>query len=486
MHTTISSFSSPPTVAVIGLGKIGLPLAVQYASHGCRVIGCDINSQVVDSLNAGQSHIQEEPELAVEVPRLVREGLLSATTSTPEAVREAQVVVIIVPVAIDNQYQVNTEHIDAATMAIGAGLQPDTLVIYETTLPTGMTSRHFRLLLEETSKLRAGEDFYLAYGPERVSSGTIFHDLRAYPKVVGGIDARSTARASAFYQLVLEAEIISMASTDEAEFVKLIETTYRDVNIALANEYACYADTHHLNVYTAIAAANTQPFSHIHTPGVGVGGHCIPVYPYFLFSNPYDQHGAAPSKASQSNAPQTLALPRQARQINDGMAEYAVQRLEDVIGRLYQRSILLLGAAYRGDVRETAFTSAKLLQDALLRRGAIVYVDDAYFDEDELSTLGYTALPAGYETKITAIILQCNHRSYQTFDFARFAQCRAVLDGRHALQQATIEASGMHYIAIGDGQSSNRAQAKTTESSSQKAIVIERGDEVLQSTGAIE
>ena len=124
---------------------------------------------------------------------------------------------------------------------------------------------------------------------------------------MGGIDEESAARAVAFYQSVLEAEIIMMASTDEAEFVKLIETTYRDVNIALANEYACYADAHELNVHAAIAAANTQPYSHIHAPGVGVGGHCIPVYPYFLFENPYDQQA--------NNC--TLALTSKARRIND-------------------------------------------------------------------------------------------------------------------------------------------------------------------------
>src|SRR5205807_9229179 len=120
--------------------------------------------------------------------------------------------------------------------------------------------------------------------PERVSSGSIFRDLRIYPKVVGGIDEQSTAAAVAFYRSVLDAEIITMASADEAEFVKLIETTYRDVNIALANEFACFADVHRLDVAAAIAAANTQPYSHIHSPGVGVGGHCIPVYPYFLLS----------------------------------------------------------------------------------------------------------------------------------------------------------------------------------------------------------
>jgi len=223
------------TVAVVGLGKIGLPLAVQYAQHGRRVIGCDINPQVVETVNTGKSHVQEEPELASEVTRLVESSLLSATVHTTEAVRQAEVVVIIVPMVVDAQHEVNFEGIDAATRSIGEGLQPGTLVIYETTLPVGTTSVRFREILERMSTLQAGQDFYLAHSPERVSSGSIFRDLRIYPKVVGGIDELSTTAAVRFYRSVLDAEIITMASTDEAEFVKLIETTYRDVNIALAN-----------------------------------------------------------------------------------------------------------------------------------------------------------------------------------------------------------------------------------------------------------
>ncbi len=438
------SFSSP-TVAVVGLGKIGLPLAVQYAQHGYRVIGCDTSAQVVETINAGQSHVQEEPELATEVANLVNKGLLSATGNTTEAVRQAGVVVVIVPVVVDAHHQVNFAAIDAATAAIGAGLQPGTLVVYETTLPVGTTARRFAQILEQTSHLAAGRDFYLAYSPERVSSGHIFRDLRIYPKVVGGIDERSTAAATAFYRAVLDAAIITMASTDEAEFVKLIETTYRDVNIALANEYARFADLHGLDVAASIAAANTQPYSHIHSPGVGVGGHCIPVYPYFLLS------GVESAEHSKGAEPGMLALPRNARRINDAMAEYAVQRIEAVIGSLDRQAVLMLGVAYRGDVRETAFTSANLLQEALLERGGTVYVDDPLFSESELRALGYPPLVPEYENDIRAIILQADHHTYQSLDFSRFARCEVVLDGRRALRREMIESLGMHYIAIGDG-----------------------------------
>jgi len=435
------------TVAVVGLGKIGLPLAVEYARHGRRVIGCDINPQVVEMINAGQSHVHEEPELTIEVPYLVSRGLLSATPDTTEAVRQAEVVIVIVPVVVDAQHKVNFAAIDAATAAIGRALHPGTLVIYETTLPVGTTARRFRQILEHTANLEAGKDFHLAYSPERVSSGYIFRDLRIYPKVVGGIDERSTAAAVAFYRSVLHADIISMASTGEAEFVKLIETTYRDVNIALANEFASFADVHGLDVAAAITAANTQPYSHIHMPGVGVGGHCIPVYPYFLLAGAEESGLHTPRTDSR-----LLMLPRSARQINDAMAVYAVQRIEAVTGSLARQSALILGVAYRGDVREAAFSSARLLQDVLLGRGATVYVDDPLFNESELRGLGYTALPRGREGEIRVIILQADHRAYQSLDFSRFVQCQVVLDGRRALSRERIESLGMHYMAVGDGE----------------------------------
>lgn len=447
MRDNSTQNSSPlPRVAVVGLGKIGLPLAVQYAQHSYHVIGCDINPRVVDMVNSGRSHVQEEPDLAEAVADLVSGGVLSATTDTTKAVCQARVVVVIVPVAVDASHEVVFEAIDAATAAIGAGLEPGTLVIYETTVPVGTTAGRFSQILERTSHLRAGSDFYLAYSPERVTSGRIFRDLRDYPKIVAGINEQSVGAAVAFYRSVLDAEIITMASSDEAEFVKLIETTYRDVNIALANEFACFADAHGLDVAAAIAAANTQPYSHIHSPGVGVGGHCIPVYPYFLLTGVKNSMPFALTPELPM-----LTLPCSARRINDAMAEYAVRRIEGIVGSLVHQSVLILGIAYRGDVHESAFTSAKLIQNALLEHSATVYVDDPLFSEGELHALGYTPLIPDQAGEVRAIILQADHQLYQGFDFSRFAGCQVVLDGRRALRKELIESLGMHYVAIGDG-----------------------------------
>jgi nucleotide sugar dehydrogenase len=426
------------TVAVVGLGKIGLPLAVQYANHGRTVIGCDINADVVATINAGRSHVHEEPGIEDEIARLREAGRLSATTDTAAAVREAGVVVVIVPVMVDVRHDVDYRAIVNASQSVGKGLQPGTLVIYETTLPVGTTRGLLRASLAEASGLVAGRDFYLAYSPERVSSGVVFRDLAQYPKVVGGLDATSGDAAVTFYSSVLDAPVIRMRSMDDAEFVKLIETTYRDVNIALANEYARFADARGLDTSAAIAAANTQPYSHIHQPGVGVGGHCIPVYPYFLIQ------GADGDESE-------LTLPRRSRVINDGMADYAADRIERVIGPLDGARTLILGVAYRGDVRETAFTSARLLWEAFARRGAVVYASDPLYSDEELVALGYTPLPPEEVARVQAIVVQAAHSDYANLDLTPFADCRALLDGRRALPAEKVEAAGIHYLTMGDG-----------------------------------
>jgi len=201
-----------------------------------------------------------------------------------------------------------------------------------------------------------------------------------------------------------------------------------------------------MNIQTSIAAANSQPQSHIHQPGVGVGGHCIPVYPYFLLSS-LEECGSP----EFDTATPMLLLARYARRINDSMAEYAVHRIEAVIGALTKRSVLILGVTYRGNVRETAFSSALLLRDALLKRHVKVYAHDPLFTEKELRTLGYTPLSPEDTDDIHAIILQADHAMYRSFDFSPFTQCQVVLDGRRVLQREAIETFGIRYIALGDG-----------------------------------
>lgn len=426
---------SADVAAVVGLGKIGLPIAVNLVRHGYSVIGCDINPSVVSKVNAGYCHIVGEPELEAGVADAVRSEKLRATTDTTAAVKQSQAVVVIVPVIIDEMFRPDLCGIDSATAAVGSGLRAGTLVVYETTLPVTSTSKHFAPILERISGLKVGRDFYVAFSPERVRSGQILRDLAKYPKVVGGVDAESTAVAAAFYRTIVDADVRMVANADAAEYVKLIENAYRDVNIALANEFARAADAYGIDVLETIDAANSQPLSAIHQPGVGVGGHCIPVYPYFLLQD----------------HPNGLHLMREARAINDDMGAYVADRLQNEIGSLASQMILILGVAYRGGVREAAFTPTRLIARALEQRGATVVVDDPLFSAEELRQMGYEPCLQAQEHRITAIVLQAAHADYQSLDFSKFIGCKVLLDGRRALDPAKIEAHGIRYLAVGDG-----------------------------------
>lgn len=413
------------TVAVVGLGKVGLPLAVQYASRGLDVAGCDVDAARVARITAGDCPIDGEEGLADGLRAALAAGRLRATVDTEAAVAGSDTVVLIVPVGLTGAKAPDFAHLDAALAAVAAALRPGTLVLLESTVPVGTTRGRVGAAL-------AGRGALLAASPERVSSGRIFRDLRTYAKVIGPLDEPSWQRAEAFYAAALEAPcLLRLRDPETAEFAKLAEGVYRDVNIALASELARYADALGIDVTKAIEAANSQPYAHIHQPGVGVGGHCLPVYPHFL-----------PEDAG-------LSLPAAARAINDAMAAYAVERLEGAIGPLRDAMVLILGLGYRPNVKEAANSSALLLAEALRSRGARPLVHDPLFSPGEIRALGLEPAEPFPPQQVDAVIVQALHDAYRAIDWRAFAGCRAVLDGRNALDRAAVEAAGLRYLGIG-------------------------------------
>jgi UDP-N-acetyl-D-glucosamine dehydrogenase len=409
-------------VCVVGLGKIGLPLAAQYADRGADVVGADIDATLVDVVNAGDCPHQGEPGLAERIRHAHALGSLTATTDTAEAVRLADVVVVVVPLLVDTSGNPRYEALDAATAAITEGLQPGTLVCYETTVPVGTTRTRFLPVLQKAPGLQRDPTFHLCFSPERVYTGRTFADLRKYPKLVGGVDEESTRRGVAFYEQVLEFDdrpdlvrpngVWPMAAAESAELAKLAETTYRDVNIALANEFAIHCDRSGIDVYEVIAAANSQPFSHIHQPGVNVGGHCIPVYPrLYLTTHPDAQ------------------LPVTSRSVNEAMPLYTVDMLERGLGDLEGLTVVILGLAYRGGVKEAAFSGAGPLRDVLVARGAKVIVHDPLYTDAELEAHGFE--PAHYGDPCDGAIVQADHAEYSSLHVDSFPGLRFVVDGRN-------------------------------------------------------
>ena len=340
----------------MALGKIGLPLAVQLARTGHDVIGCDVDPHVVAEVNAAREPFPGEARLQELLAAVVPERLRATTDTTAAVATAPDLVVLVPPLAVDAQAAPDTRILDAVIADVGAGLRAGTTVALETTVPVGTTRSRLAPALEAASGLVEGEDFHVVFSPERVFSGRVFADLATYPKLVGGLSAAGEARGLELYGRFLpDAEIRAMGSAEAAELTKLVETTYRDVNIALANEFARYADALELDVQAVIDAANSQPFSHVHRPGVAVGGHCIPVYPrFYLAGDP------------------TATLPRAARSVNEAMPAYAVDLLGDVAGR----TVVILGVAYRGGVKETAFSGAFGLRDEIAARGGNVVAAD--------------------------------------------------------------------------------------------------------------
>lgn len=427
-------------IAVIALGKIGLPLAVQFASKGHEVVGVDVNPATVELINAGTAPFPGEAHLPERLAEVVVNGRLRATTSYEDAVPNADAVVVVVPLFVDDEARPDFGWMDDATSTLAAHLTPDTLVAYETTLPVGTTRTRFKPMLEEGSGLVEGSDFHLVFSPERVYSGRIFADLRRYPKLIGGLSEAGAARAVEFYEAVLDFDerpdlsrpngVWDLGSAEGAEMAKLAETTYRDVNIGLANQFAQYAATAGIDIYRVIEACNTQPFSHIHQPGIAVGGHCIPVYPrLYLWNDP------------------AATVVRAARMANAGMPDYTIGLLEGVHGSLQGQRIVVLGAAYRGGVKETAFSGIFGAVAALQERGAEVLVHDPLYTDDELSRFGWTPFHLG--ENVDAAVVQTDHTEYRTLTPAELPGIRTFVDGRRV---STSEAwPGVTYRVIGIG-----------------------------------
>jgi UDP-N-acetyl-D-mannosaminuronic acid dehydrogenase len=415
---------------VVALGKIGLPLAVHVARAGHHVVGCDIDARLCEVVNAGEEPFPGEAGLAEGLAEMVEAGRLRAQTDTTAAVAQgADLVLAVPPLMIDESLRPQYAAIDAVAEAIGRGLRPGTTVSFETTLPVGTTRGRVTPRLEKPSGLRAEEDLFVVHSPERVYSGRIFEDLDTYPKLVGGVGPRSEERGIELYRGFIRTEVRGMGSAEAAELTKLAETTYRHLNIALANEFARFADNRGIDLERVIAAANSQPFSHIHRPGVAVGGHCIPVYPHFYLAND----------------PQA-SLPRVADEVNRSMPAYAVDRLAEALGDLDGLRILILGVTYRGGVKETAFSGAFGLRDELRDRGAQPLAADPLFSSAELTAEGFAPWDG---EPVDGAIVQADHADYRGLRPDGVPGARVVVDGRGTLRREDLEAGGVRVVGIG-------------------------------------
>ena len=352
---------------VVGLGYVGLPLAVEKAKAGFRTIGFDIQKQKVDSVNAGENYIGDVVDS--DLRRLVLEGRLSATTDF-SFIKDVDFVAICVPTPLDSHQQPDISYVRSSTEAIAEYLHKGMMVVLESTTYPGTTEELIKPILE-SSGLKCGKDFYLGFSPERVDPGNLIYKTKNTPKVIGAIGEDARECISAVYESVLDSEVFCASSPAVAEMSKILENTYRNINVGLINELAILCHRMNINIWEVIDAASTKPFGFTaFFPGPGLGGHCIPLDPYYL-SWKAREYGFHTSMIESS------------MMINDRMPEYCVRRAADIINKRFRKAlhgarVLLCGVAYKQDIDDCRESPAVRVYEHLVAEGAEVSCYDPY------------------------------------------------------------------------------------------------------------
>ncbi|MEG1448689.1 MAG: nucleotide sugar dehydrogenase [Oscillospiraceae bacterium] len=357
------------TVGVVGLGYVGLPLAVEKAKAGFKTIGFDVQDEKVKMVNEGKNYIGDVVNADLE--EIVRSGMLKATTDF-SFVKDVDFIAICVPTPLDEHQQPDISYVKASTEAISKYLKKDTMVVLESTTYPGTTEELIKPILENGSGLVCEEDFYLGFSPERVDPGNLIYKTKNTPKVVGGIGKDATEVISAMYREVLEGDVFEVSSPAVAEMEKILENTYRNINIGLVNELTMLCKEMGISMWEVVDAAKTKPYGfQAFYPGPGLGGHCIPLDPYYL-SWKAREYGFHTSMIEASGM------------VNDQMPSYCVTRASKILNRfkksLNGSKVLVLGVAYKNDIDDYRESPALKVIDLLKAEGAEVSFFDPWVE----------------------------------------------------------------------------------------------------------
>ncbi|RAP51294.1 MAG: UDP-N-acetyl-D-mannosaminuronic acid dehydrogenase [Methanosphaera sp. SHI613] len=421
-------------IAIYGLGHIGLPTAAILADNDLEVIGADVNAENVERINKGICSFKE-PGLDELVEKVVKNGKLKATADLEEAAKIADILIVIVPTPIDNNNNADLSYVISACESISKGLAKGNLVIIESTVPPETGINIVKDILEK-SELKCGEDFYLAYSPERALPNNTLYEMTHNTRIVGGYDKKSAQIASQLYSYITEGDIIIVKNMTSAEMVKLMENTYRDVNIALANEFALLCEKINVDVNEVINSANYHPRVNIHTPGPGVGGHCIPVDPYFLI------------ELGKKYGVKTRLLDA-SRSINNYMPEHVLELILKYKEDKDNYSIAILGMAYKGNVDDIRETPSIKLIDLLKEHDFDVHVNDPYVADEIIEGYGVDSIDYEEALKCDCVVLMTDHDLYRDLK-ADMLVNKFIISTRPILDADEFREKGINFQAIGN------------------------------------
>lgn len=410
---------------VVGLGYVGLPLAVEKAKAGFRTIGFDVQQAKVDMVNAGHNYIGDVVDS--DLTELVSAGMLRATSDF-SFIKDVDFVAICVPTPLDEHQEPNISYVRDSATAIAAYLRPGTMVVLESTTYPGTTEELIKPILEKGSGLVCGKDFYLGFSPERVDPGNLIFKTKNTPKVVGAIGADAAEVISAMYSAVLESDVHTVSSPAVAEMEKILENTYRNINIGLVNELGRLCHEMGISVWEVIDAAKTKPYGfQAFYPGPGLGGHCIPLDPYYLTW-----------KAREYGFHTTLI--ENSMVINDGQPAYCVERAMHILNRhkkaINGAKVLLLGVAYKNDIDDYRESPAIRVMKELKRVGAEVDYYDPWVSSFKnmygQSGVSIPELTAQVVAEYDLVMVTCAHRNV---DYAMVqANAKAIFDTKNAMK----------------------------------------------------
>ena len=411
-------------VGVVGLGYVGLPLAVEKAKAGFKTIGFDVQEEKVNLVNEGHNYIGDVVDS--DLKKLVEAGMLSATTDF-SFVKDVDFIAICVPTPLDMHQQPDISYVKNSTIEIAKYMTKGTMVVLESTTYPGTTEELIKPLLEEGSGLKCGEDFYLGFSPERVDPGNKQFKTKNTPKVVGAIGKDATETISAMYRAVLEGDVYEVSSPAVAEMEKILENTYRNINIGLVNELAILCDKMGISLWEVIDAAKTKPYGfQAFYPGPGLGGHCIPLDPYYL-SWKAREFGFHTSMIESS------------MMINDKMPEYCVERAMRILNAhkkaLNGAKVLVLGVAYKQDIDDYRESPAIPVIDILKENGADVEFFDPYissFKENGIVMEGIPSIDGDIIAQYDLVMITCGHTNVD-YDMIQ-KNAKAIFDTKNVMQ----------------------------------------------------
>lgn len=411
-------------VGVVGLGYVGLPLAVEKAKAGFKTIGFDVQASKVDAVNAGHNYIGDVVDS--DLKKLAGSGMLKATTDF-SFVKETDFIAICVPTPLDAHQQPDISYVENSTKAISRYLRKNTMVVLESTTYPGTTEELIKPILEEGSGLKCGEDFYLGFSPERVDPGNLIYKTKNTPKVVGGVGKDATEVIATMYRAVLEGDVYEVSSPAVAEMEKILENTYRNINIGLVNELAILCHEMGISLWEVVDAAKTKPYGfQAFYPGPGLGGHCIPLDPYYL-SWKAREYGFHTSMIESS------------MMINDKMPEYTVERAGAILNQhkkpLNGSKVLVLGVAYKQDIDDYRESPALKVIEEFKKKGSEVEFYDPYIPEYRYQGKKYKGIDKFDSVVVASYDLICITAAHSNIDYEMVQKnAKAIFDTKNVMK----------------------------------------------------